>query len=170
MVAMNYDCCQYFAGPHHTLKDFEDAMTTLVARTDSQYSYLNTLVAMEDDRVVGIAVSYDGTRLHELRKAFIETAASCFEQDFSQMDDETQAGELYLDSLAVVSDCRHKGIATALLNATAEKASAMGIPQVGLLVDQGNPLAEKLYTAAGFSYAGDSAWGGHPMRHLVRPV
>ena len=68
MQAMNYDCCQYFAGPDHTLADFERVMTGLVRRTDTQYSYRNTIVAVDADadegRPVGIMVSYDGGRLH----------------------------------------------------------------------------------------------------------
>ena len=42
----------------------------------------------------------------------------------------------------------------------------MGLPAVGLLVDKGNPLAEKLYARVGFGYVDDNEWGGHPMRHL----
>ena len=60
MVAMNYECCQYFAGDNHTLDEFEDMMTALVERTDSQYSHLNTLVALDGDDIAGICVSYDG--------------------------------------------------------------------------------------------------------------
>ena len=37
----------------------------------------------------------------------------------------------------------------------------------GLLVDKGNPKAEKLYIRVGFEYSNDATWGGHPMKHLV---
>ena len=142
-------------------------MTMLVEREDSQYSYRNTLVAMDGDRLVGIAVSYDGGRLHELRQAFVEAAKVCIGKDHSGMDDETQAGELYLDSLAVLPDYRRQGIARRLLKATKEKADRMGLPCVGLLVDKGNPAGEALYASVGFRYANDSSWGGHPMKHLT---
>ena len=142
-------------------------MTSLVERTDTQYSYRNTLVAMEGQKVTGIAVSYDGGRLHQLRQAFIQAARKYIGKDHSGMDDETRAGELYLDSLAVLPEYRRQGIAQRLLKATKEKADAMGLPCVGLLVDQGNPVGEALYASAGFRYANDSHWGGHPMKHLV---
>ena len=71
MMAMTDDCCQHFCGVGHGLEDFLKMMTSLVEREDSQYSYRNTLVAMADNKVVGIAVSYDGGRLHELRQAFV---------------------------------------------------------------------------------------------------
>ena len=167
MTAMTYDCCLHFCGVGYGLEDFRGMMTMLVEREDSQYSYRNTLVAMDGDRLVGIAVSYDGGRLHELRQAFVEAAKMRIGKDHSGMDDETQAGELYLDSLAVLPDYRRQGIAWRLLKATKEKADRMGLPCVGLLVDKGNPVGESLYVSVGFRYVSDNSWGGHPMKHLI---
>lgn len=169
MEAMNYECCQWFAGPNHTLDDFRHLMTQLVGRDDSQYSYTNTLVAVDsdtDEAIAGIAVSYDGARLHELRKPFVDGAREAFGIDYSGIADETQAGELYIDSLCVASEYRHRGIATSLLHATIDKGHKMGLP-TGLLVDVGNPEAEALYNNVGFRFVGNSEWGGHKMRHLV---
>ena len=167
MTAMTDDCCLHFCGEGYGLEDFRGMMTMLVEREDSQYSFRNTLVAMDGDRLVGIAVSYDGSRLHELRQAFVEAAKTCIGKDHSGMDDETQAGELYLDSLAVLPDYRRQGIARRLLKATKEKADRMGLPCVGLLVDKGNPAGESLYVSVGFRYVNDNSWGGHPMKHWV---
>ena len=154
MTAMTDDCCLYFCGEDYGLEDFRRMMTMLVEREDSQYSYKNTLVAMDGNKVVGISVSYDGGRLHELRRAFIKAAMEYIGKDHSGMDDETQAGELYLDSLAVLPEYRCQGIARKLLLATN-------------LVDKGNPVGEALYTSVGFQYLNDNQWGGHPMKHLV---
>lgn len=167
MEAMNTDCCQNFAGPHHTLVDFHQMMERLVKMKDSQYSYLNTLVASNSEGIItGILVAYDGARLKELRRQFIKEAIVSFGIDYSAMDAETEAGEFYLDSLAVSSSFRGKGIAKQLLAAAIEKARELGIPKVGLLVDKGNPRAEKLYASIGFKYVNDTVWGGHGMRHL----
>ena len=167
MIAMTDDCCLYFCGEGYGLDDFRKMMTMLVEREDSQYSYRNTLVAMDADEVVGISVSYDGARLHELRRAFIEAAKEQIGKDHSGMDDETQAGELYLDSLAVLPEYRCQGIARKLLLATKERANHLGLPCVGLLVDKDNSVGEALYTSVGFQYLNDNQWGGHPMKHLV---
>ena len=167
MMAMTDDCCLHFCGEGYGLDDFLKMMTLLVEREDSQYSYKNTLVAMDGEKVVGIAVSYDGGKLHALRQTFIQAAKHYIGKDHSCMDDETQAGELYLDSLAVLPAYRRQGIAQRLLLATKQKANAIGLPCVGLLVDKGNPAGEALYASAGFRYANDSQWGGHPMKHLV---
>ena len=83
------------------------------------------------------------------------------------MNDETQAGELYLDSLAVLPEYRRHGIASRLIRTTKELADKMGLPCVGLLVDKGNPDGEALYASIGFQYANDSYWGGHSMKHQV---
>ncbi|UKK72946.1 GNAT family N-acetyltransferase [Segatella bryantii] len=168
MEAMNYECCQNFAGPHHSLRDFYLCMVNLVGREDSQYSYLNTEVATDDNgMVVGICVTYDGGDLYSLRQAFIDEAKLRFGMDYSDMDPETQSGELYVDSLCVHAEYRGKGIATALLRSAIHKAAEYHIQAVGLLVDQGNPKAEQLYKKVGFRYVNDTEWGGHPMKHLV---
>lgn len=167
MMAMTDECCLYFCGDGYGLEDFYRMMTKLVEREDSQYSFKNTLVAMDGDKVVGISVSYDGGKLHTLRKAFIESAKKYVGKDHTGMDDETQAGELYLDSLAVLPAYRRQGIARQLLFATKERAGSMGLPIVGLLVDKGNPIGEALYASLGFRYVNDCSWGGHSMKHLV---
>ncbi len=167
MMAMTDACCLYFCGEGHGLADFHTMMTGLVERDDTQYSYRNTLVAMDGEELVGIAVSYDGGQLHALRCAFIKAAKVAIGKDHSEMDDETQAGELYLDSLAVKLSHRRQGIARRLLLATKERANTMGLPCVGLLVDQGNPVGEALYTSVGFRYVNNSKWGGHAMKHLT---
>ena len=167
MTAMTDDCCLYFCGDGYGLDDFRKMMTMLVEREDSQYSYKNTLVAMDGDKVIGMSVSYDGGRLHELRRAFIETAKTYIGKDHSGMDDETQTGELYLDSLAVLSEYRRQGIARKLLLATKERANRLGLPCVGLLVDKDNPAGEALYSSVGFQYVDENHWGGHHMKHLI---
>ena len=111
---------------------------------------------MDAEQVVGISVSYDGGCLHELRRAFIEAAKEQIGKDHSGMDDETQAGELYLDSLAVLPDYRRQGIARKLLLATKERANRQDLPCVGLLVDKDNPVGEALYTSVGFQYIHES--------------
>lgn len=165
MLAMNHDCCRHFAGPHHTLTEFHELMTCLVRRTDSQYSYRHTLVALTDDgTVAGICVSYEGKDLRRLRRAFVAAALAAFGRDFSAMPDETGPGELYIDSLAVDPRFQGQGIASALLRTVIGRHAAT--QPVGLLVDAGNPSAERLYTRLGFRQVGNAMWGGHPMKHL----
>ena len=167
IMAMTEECCLHFCGPGHDIRDFRRVMTSLVSRSDTQYSYNNTLVATIEDNIVGICVSYDGAMLHLLRQPFIDAAQQEWGMDHSSIPDETQAGELYIDSLAVDPEYRGRGIAKLLLRATIDKSRALGLPSTGLLVDVGNPKAEALYNKVGFQYAGTNSWGGHGMKHLV---
>ena len=167
MMAMTDDCCLHFCGEGYGLENFRKMMTSLVEREDSQYSYVNTYVACDGSRTVGVAVSYDGGKLHELRRVFLELSRECIGKDNSGMDDETQAGELYLDSLAVLPEYRRLGIAKRLIAATKNRAVALGLPCVGLLVDKANPGGEAFYASMGFQYSNDSHWGGHAMKHLT---
>lgn len=167
MEAMNADCCQNLAGPRHNLADFHRVVTRLVEMEDSQYSYLNTLIGVTTSGILaGVVVAYDGADLKRLRERFISEAIVEFGIDYSAMDAETSVGEFYIDSLAVSSNFRGKKIATRLLEAAIGRAQKLGHSKVGLLVDKGNPLAEKLYAKLGFEYVNDTIWGGHAMKHL----
>lgn len=169
MLAMSHECCQYFAGAERSLDDFHRMMTELVEMNESLYSYQHTLVATTArGELAGICVAYDGKHLRRWREAFYDAARRHLGRNLEGMDDETQAGEYYVDSLAVKPEYRRQGVARQLLRAV---ISEHGNDQpVGLLVDQGNPGAERMYQQVGFRYAGDAQWGGHAMRHLQYPV
>ncbi len=165
--AMTEECCAHYYGPEYTLDDFHAFMTSLVEQDLTQYCYKNTIVAYIDDKTAGIAVSYNGADLHVLRKDFVEGLYDTFHRDFrGRINDETQAGELYLDSLAVAPEFRCKGIGTLLLETAIRKAQIMKIPYVGLLVDDNNPAALHLYEQTGFHFVNKTFWGGHYMKHL----
>lgn len=169
MLAMNHDCCQNFCGNQHTLDEFHRMMTALVNMDESQHSYRNTLVAMDNEgKIAGACVVYDGKDLKRLRKAFFQAARTHLDQDFEGMLDETGPEEYYIDSLAVKPEFQKRGIATLLLQAVIKRHG--GQKPVGLLVDKGNPKAERLYNRVGFVHVDDSEWGGHAMRHLQYPM
>ncbi|MBO5187006.1 MAG: GNAT family N-acetyltransferase [Prevotella sp.] len=168
-MAMTDECCMHFCGERHTPDDFRTLIAALAARRGTQYSYENTICATTGDgRIAGISVSYDGSLLFELRQAFIDGAKAAFNIDHSGMSAETQAGELYLDSLAVYPEYRGRGIAKKLIDATADKAKRMGTGPVGLLVDENNPKAERLYLSQGFAVVNLNEWGGHKMKHMQK--
>lgn len=170
MTAMTDDCCLFLAGDGQTLDDFHRAMTRLSAMEQSQYSYRNALIATDiEGNAVGACVGYDGSRLHALREAFFAVMREELGRTFDSFGDETEAGEYYIDSLAVAPQHRRQGIATLLLRAAIAKATSLRLP-AALLVDELNPNAERLYRSLGFTDAGQKSWGGHRMKHLVRPL
>ena len=81
------------------------------------------------------------------------------------MDDETDGSEFYLDTLAVLPEYRGRGIASALLKASIEKARKMGKP-AGLLVDKDNTRARRLYESIGFEQIGERPFCYVMMDHL----
>ena len=71
--AIGIEIAQNLAGENHTLEDVVNMFAMLAKRDDTQYSYTNTLVALDDrGNPVGVCVGYDGARLHELRLPFFE--------------------------------------------------------------------------------------------------
>ena len=70
-----------------------------------------------------------------------------------------RSGEFYLDSLAVYPEYRGRGIAKQLLKRFIDHAASISLP-AALLVDKGNPNAERLYKSIGFVYANDAMWVG----------
>lgn len=129
MMAIGDEICADFASPDHSTDDVERLFTHLASLDDSQYSYLNTLVALdENENVVGVCVGYDGARLHQLRRHFFEAAKTFLNRNMEGMDDETSPDEFYLDTLAVSPMHRGKGIGSMLLKAMIGKAKASGKP------------------------------------------
>ncbi len=170
MMAVGEEICRDFAGEDHSIEDVEALFTELAAMDDSQYSYRNTLVALnEEGKVAGVCIAYDGALLHPLRERFFEAARRRMNRDMEGMDDETSPDEFYLDTLAVWEPYRGEGLGSRLLLAQAAHAHAAGKP-AGLLVDKDNPKAEALYRRLGFMPAGERPFAGVMMNHLVLPL
>ena len=145
--------------------EFYYVFKELAGREISQYSYRNVLIAEIGGKPVGAIVGYDGARLQELRAPIYELI---FKQTGAVVDieDETEAGEFYLDSLAVLPEYRSCGVGRMLLCAMRDMAIKAGHEKVGLIVDFDNPRAEALYVSLGFERVGRKNFLGHPMWHL----
>ena len=155
LMALHYDDTHPFA----------PIFAELAAREVSQYSYRNALVAEVDGSVVGAIIGYDGARLEELRKPLFELMREKL-GNVPNVEDETSAGEFYLDSLAVLPQYRGCGAGGALLAAARDRAFAAGHKRVGLIVDFENPRAETLYKSLGFERVNATKFLGHDMWHM----
>ncbi len=149
------------------MKEWHGVFEALAARDDSQYSYRNTIKAVTPDgTVAGMLVSYDGARLHALREAFFKEVKERIGKDMRGMADETDAGEWYLDSLAVWPEFRGCGIGRKLIAGGEALAKEAGKP-AGLLVDKTNEKARALYESLGFRKAGERYFADVLMDHLI---
>ena len=123
------------------------------SREDLLYSYVHTRVAEEDGVVSGSLLSYPGEIYHDLRhKTFTELWP-----DLSRMDEtseqETDPGEYYLDTLAVLPEFRHRGIGRALLEDGIRQGTELGYKQMALVADMDMPHLIRLYEKVGFRLA-----------------
>lgn len=176
-----------------TVEDLMKLVEMAVRAEDTLYSYENTLVAVTHHRtekpIVGILTGYDGAELHRLRrpveKIFMRRNAPGTEPDKTdshgatpddaenvvvEWEDETRAGEFYLDTLSVSPGYQRHGIGTALIEAMCKRAANLGHDTAGLLVDFDNPSAERLYLRLGFKMMDEVSFMGHRMKHLQKAV
>lgn len=143
----------------------DEIIERIVRMENTQYSYRNTMVCLVDGVVAGAICGYDGARLHELRQPVLDfLREECGTQ--ITVTDETSTGEFYLDSVGVMPEMRGLGVGARLLEGMRDEAFAAGHRRVGLLVDDINPKAEKLYTRLGFRRVGEVSFIGHRMHHM----
>lgn len=139
----------------------------LAARSDAQYSYCNALIAEVDKMPAAAVIGYDGGRLHELREPLYEMMRETLGHTI-EIEEETNAEEFYVDSLAVLPEYRGNGIGRELLETICRRAFNNNFERVGLLVDFENPNAEALYSSLGFERINPTTFLGHPMWHMQR--
>ena len=135
-------------------------VASICAREDVLYSYRHALIAWEGETLVGLCLAYDGNNYHEIRLRTFALFAALDDDEEDDMDlehaeDETQAGEYYIDSLAVLPEYRRRGIARQLMQAQIERGRQLGFMHFTLLVDPVNPDAQRLYAQLGFRYESD---------------
>ena len=169
--AMGHELCVGLAEGEDNLPNVLKLFTDLAATKTAQYSYKNTLVAVDkDDKRIGAIIGYDGAGLREMRKDFIAKANELLGwnvtvEEADDWEPETNSNEIYLDSLYVVPEYRNRGIASSLIKAAIEKYKNIGKP-FGLLVEPHNTKAHKLYNELGFKEDGINNFCGEPMIHL----
>jgi ribosomal protein S18 acetylase RimI-like enzyme len=158
------DIVYKFIGKEDREKGLE-FMLHFVGKGNNQYSYQNCWVVEEDTKVMAAINLYDGARLSELRQPIIEYLRNKFNKNFNP-EDETQEGECYIDSLGVDPNQQDKGFGTKLLRFVIDEYVSTGGQTLGLLVDEGNPKAKRLYLKLGFINAGKKVIFGKNMEHL----
>lgn len=148
--------------------DYEQAIDFLnyfIAREHNQYSYRNCWVMEDNDEVVAAVNVYDGAQLKVLRAPVEEYIQARFNKEFCP-EDETSAGEYYIDTLGVNPDRQDKGIGSKLLTFLIDEYVNARGETLGLLVDVANPAAKQLYLKLGFRVVGRQTLAGESMEHL----
>ncbi|GAA4199695.1 N-acetyltransferase [Pedobacter jeongneungensis] len=133
----------------------------------NQYSYENTLVYEEEGKVLGSLNAYDGGKLPELRKPFLNYVAECYQTSNLNQGTETETGEFYLDSISVNPTAQGKGIGKQLIISGIDWAEKLGHHTVGLLVENNNPDAQRLYKKMNFVIQNEKQFMGGLYHHMV---
>lgn len=169
--AMGPELCLGLAESEENLYKVIKLFTDLAATDTAQYSYKNALIATDKyGKRLGCIIAYDGAGMREMRKDFIAKANEILKwnvtvEEADNWEPETNAKEIYLDSLYVIPEYRNKGIASFLIKSSIDKYRHIGKP-FGLLVEPNNSKAHKLYSELGFKDDGINNFCGEPMIHL----
>jgi ribosomal protein S18 acetylase RimI-like enzyme len=146
-------------------KKAHEFLLHFVERDANQYSYQNCLVIEDEHQIIGAVNMYDGAKLSMLRAPVDQYIITHFNAGFKP-DDETEAGEYYIDSLGVSPNQQGKGVGTKILNYVIDHYVHQHQQTLGLLVEEENTNARKLYLKLGFKPVGTKILVGKKMQHL----
>ncbi len=142
-------------------------LTEICRREDTLYSWRNTLVAVEDGVVAGSMTAYDGGEYIGMRELTFGLVREQIGWAPSPMDDETQAGEWYLDSLAVAPQFRRRGIARALIEQALDAGEALGFDKASLIALASDAMLVSFYESCGFAGEEHRNCFGHDYLRMV---
>lgn len=140
-------------------------LTSLIQQKENQYSYENCHVVEIENQITGVACVYDGGQLTQLRNPVKLAILKEFEREFSP-EDETEAGEFYIDCVGIHPNYQGRGIGSQLFNFLMEEYVGQRKENLGLLVDIDNPKAKKLYQRLGFKTIGKKKLAGMSFDHM----
>jgi len=140
-------------------------LDSLIGEKGNQYSYEHCWVMESEGEIVAAAIVYDGGRLQELREPVAGKIKSMFNRPF-QPEDETGAGEFYIDAVGVDPGQQGRGIGSKIFGFLIDEYVHKRNETLGLLVDKDNPKAKELYLKLGFEVVGEKRLAGKAMEHL----
>lgn len=149
-------------------KDFEEGkkfLCDLIQEENNQYSYRYIIVAENEDGIMGQICLYPGAQLRSLRQPVLDRIKTKYNIDY-QPGDETQEGEIYIDTIAVNPQAQGKGIGKLLIEFVIEEFVNKRKETLGLLVDYDNPNAKRLYEKMGFTVKNSLTVFGKKMDHM----
>lgn len=175
-----------------------EAFKAICAREDTMYSFARTRIACVDGRLAGALISYPGGENAELRDftwgllndesspaadaSNPETSSpvSCecdsAADPFADAEPECEAGEYYLDSLAVHPSFRgrtfeyegtQEKLGHILLLDGISRGKSLGYARTSLIVDVDRPRLQHYYSQLGFRPVRELLFFGHHYTRMV---
>lgn len=165
LLAME-DLIYFYIGEENKAKALKFLQQQFLMK-ESLYSHSHTLVAVSEQKIVGVLVAYDSKKHQKLQqKLNLYLKKNYAFNDY--LTPETEAGEFYLDALSVDSAFRGQKIGSKLIHSAEKLASERKHSHIGLLVDLENPSAKRLYERIGFKAVNNVNLGGHQYEHLQK--
>lgn len=167
LLAMETIVCEFIG--QNDPKIARDFLLHFVQQENNQYSYQNCFVVEEDTQIIAAINIYEGSKLIALRAPIIDYIKTHFQKDFNP-EDETHTGEFYIDSFGVHTSQQGRGIGRKLLQYAINDYVIQRKETLGLLVEEDNPNAKRLYLKLGFETVGERMLVGKRLLHLqVKP-
>lgn len=142
----------------------------MVQDEDTLYCWHSAWIATIDGEPVGAVIAYDGSYYAERRVKTFQMLRDLTGLDLTSQDDETQGGEFYIDTLAVLPAFRRQGIGRQLLQHCISEARTLGLTYASLAVHPDNLRAQTLYQSLGFVRADDIFIFGETYWKLRKPI
>lgn len=149
----------------------ERILADFFTREDNRISYKHVLVDRREEGVAGMLISYAGDGAAALDEPFVtrpgrEKGARSGEI----IAVEAEAGEYYLDSIAVDERFQGQGIAKSLISAFEQKGLEEGYNKLSLIVEPYNTRAYALYKKLNFTEAGTIKVSGSEYIRMVKHI
>jgi len=130
-----------------------DYLVDICRMEDTLYSYRYTRIAEIGGKAVGALIGYDGGTYAEMRAKTFGLVQQTSGLDLSKNAMETGMGEFYLDSMAIVPECRGRRIGLQLIRDRMDWAIQRGFKALTLLVDKEKPRLQQYYESLGFEFS-----------------
>ncbi|WP_437921696.1 N-acetyltransferase family protein [Sphingobacterium sp. LRF_L2] len=138
----------HFIGERNQIKALE-FLRYHIALPNNQYSYEHIFVVEESGEIIGQLCLYPGHKLPLLQEPVLSYLETKLQRSLS-LPAETQAGEIYIDSIAISNKAQGRGIGKMLLLYVIDIFVKKDKQILGLLVDKENQKATSLYISLGF--------------------
>lgn len=141
-------------------------LCTLITNTNNRHSFEHTFVARDGEKIVGIAVLYDG-KTGRLLDRQLEQWLHAQGRDVT-IDVEAHDDEFYIDTVSVDEAAQGQGVGTKLLQFAEREAQRRGFSKISLNVEVEKVRARQLYERLG--YVTTEHWRiiDEPFHHMVK--
>lgn len=143
----------------------ENILRRFVRQKNNLYSYENCIITVVGNEIIAVANVYDGNNAPQLRKPFIEYVKENFNNSFNP-EEETEEGEFYIDTISVSPEYRGLNVGERLIKFIINEYALNRKGVIGLLVENDNFRAEKLYRKVGFEFIGNKKLMGKTLKHF----